>query len=88
MLKNINVSVSPHIRKKDTTSSIMLDVCIALLFPLAAGVYTFGWRALAVILISVATCVVSEFGATEGLATFDKIEAKLQANPDYTYLEG
>ena len=61
MLKNINVSVSPHIRKKDTTSSIMLDVCIALLFPLAAGVYTFGWRALAVILISVATCVVSEF---------------------------
>ena len=34
------------------------------------------------------SCVVSEFGATEGLATFDKIEAKLQANPDYTYLEG
>lgn len=34
------------------------------------------------------SCVVSEFGATEGLATFDQIEAKLQANPDYTYLEG
>lgn len=61
MLKNINVSVSPHIRNKDTTSSIMRDVCIALLFPLAAGVYTFGWRALAVILISVATCILSEF---------------------------
>lgn len=61
MLKNINVSVSPHIRTKDTTSSIMRDVCIALLFPLAAGVYTFGWRALAIILISVASCVLSEF---------------------------
>lgn len=61
MLKNINVSVSPHIRAKDTTTSIMLDVCIALLFPLAAGVYTFGIRALAVILVCVATCVLSEF---------------------------
>ena len=61
MLKNINVSVSPHIRTKDTTSSIMRDVCIALLFPLAAGVYTFGLRALAIILISVASCVLSEF---------------------------
>lgn len=61
MLKNINVSVSPHIRTKDTTSSIMRDVCIALLFPLAAGVYTFGLRALAIILISVASCFLSEF---------------------------
>ena len=34
------------------------------------------------------SCVVSEFGATEGLANFDQIEAKLQTNPDYTYLEG
>ena len=61
MLKNINVSVSPHIRTKDTTTSIMRDVCIALLFPLAAGVYTFGVRALVIILISVLSCVLSEF---------------------------
>ncbi len=33
-------------------------------------------------------CVVSEFGATEGLATFEQIEAKLKANPEYTYLQG
>ncbi len=33
-------------------------------------------------------CVVSEFGATEGLATFEQIESKLKLNPDYTYLEG
>ena len=34
------------------------------------------------------SCVVSEFGATEGLANFETIEAKLKANPEYTYLEG
>ena len=61
MLKNINVSVSPHVREKYTTTSIMLDVCIALLFPLAAGVYTFGIRALWVILVSVLYCVLSEY---------------------------
>ncbi len=33
-------------------------------------------------------CVVSEFGATEGLATFEQIESKLKLSPDYTYLEG
>ena len=34
------------------------------------------------------SCVVSEFGATEGLATFEEIEEKLKNNPDFTYLEG
>ena len=32
--------------------------------------------------------VVSKFGATEGLATFEEIEARLNENPEYTYLEG
>ena len=31
--------------------------------------------------------VVSEFGATDGLLTFEEIEKRLKANPDYTYLE-
>lgn len=30
--------------------------------------------------------VVSKFSATEGLLTFDEIEAKLECHPDYTYL--
>ena len=30
--------------------------------------------------------VVSKFSATEGLLTFDEIEAKLKCHPDYTYL--
>lgn len=34
------------------------------------------------------SCVVSEFGATEGLATFEQIEGKLNASPDYTYAIG
>ena len=32
--------------------------------------------------------VVSKFSATEGLLTFEEIEAKLAARPDYTYLIG
>ena len=32
--------------------------------------------------------VVSKFGATEGLLTFEQIEEKLSQNPDYTYLLG
>lgn len=31
--------------------------------------------------------VVSEFGATEGLITFEEIESKMRATPEYTYLE-
>lgn len=32
--------------------------------------------------------VVSKFGATDGLLTFDEIETRLAARPDYTYLIG
>ncbi len=32
--------------------------------------------------------VVSEFGATQGLMTFDEIEQKLKENPNYTYKKG
>lgn len=31
--------------------------------------------------------VVSEFGATDGLLTFEEMDKKLKANPEYTYLE-
>ena len=30
--------------------------------------------------------VVSEFGATQGLLTFEQIEEKLSENPDYKYV--
>lgn len=59
--KTVHVSVSPHIRAKNTTASIMRDVLIALIPPCAMGVYAFGWRVLLVILISVASCMATEF---------------------------
>lgn len=55
-----NVSVSPHIRDKSSTSKIMLDVCIALVPTLAFGVWHFGLNSLIVIISSVASCVISE----------------------------
>lgn len=55
------VSSSPHIKSNSEISSIMLDVIIALLPALCAGVFFFGVRALALILTTVAACVLSEY---------------------------
>lgn len=55
-----NVSVSPHIRDKSSTTKIMADVCIALLPTLAFGVWHFGWNALVIIISSVVSCVLCE----------------------------
>ena len=55
------LSTSPHIKQKDRISGIMLDVIIALIPAMFAGVYFFGLRALAVIATSVASCVLSEY---------------------------
>lgn len=67
MENKLHISVSPHIRSKRTTQSIMLDVIIALLPAAIAGVVIFGLRALAVIGICVAASVISE--AVFNLAT-------------------
>lgn len=58
--KLLTVSPSPHIRTEDTTRSIMLDVCIALMPALIWGIYIFGFRALTVTLVSVVFAVLSE----------------------------
>ncbi len=57
----LNVSSSPHVRDNSSTRRIMLDVCIALLPACVFGVVNFGMRALAVLVVSVITCVVSEY---------------------------
>ncbi|MBE6538762.1 MAG: RnfABCDGE type electron transport complex subunit D [Ruminococcaceae bacterium] len=57
----LSASPSPHIRHEDTTRSIMTDVIIALLPALVWGVICFGLRALAVVLLSVASSVAFEF---------------------------
>lgn len=56
----LHVSSSPHIRSKVTTQSIMFTVILALIPALVAGVLNFGFRALLVVLLSVATCVITE----------------------------
>lgn len=57
----MNISSSPHITSSATTRRVMLDVIIALMFPLIGGVCAFGARALLVALVSVAAAVVAEF---------------------------
>lgn len=59
--KKLFVSASPHVRSKDTTRGIMLDVIIALIPAFICSAAIFGLRVVAVTLVSVATCVLSEF---------------------------
>ncbi len=58
---NLTVSTSPHIRSAVTTQTIMRDVLIALAPATIAAVVLFGLRALLLIAVSVATCVLGEF---------------------------
>ena len=55
------VSPAPHFRKKRDTQTIMLDVIIALMPAFIAAILIFGWRALLVVSVCVATCVLCEF---------------------------
>lgn len=55
------VSPAPHFRKKRDTQTIMLDVVIALMPAFIAAVLIFGWRALVIVSVCVATCVLCEF---------------------------
>ena len=54
-------SVSPHIYNKNSTQRIMLDVVLALVPAAIASVIIFGLRALLVIGVCVAVCVLSEW---------------------------
>lgn len=64
-----HVSSSPHVRSKDTTGRIMLYVLIALLPTSLFGIYNFGYKALILILVTIASCIASEW-------IFDKIVHK------------
>lgn len=57
----MKVSSNPHIRSKVTTANIMLAVVIALLPATGFGIYNFGLGALVLILVTVATTVLTEF---------------------------
>lgn len=57
----LKVSSNPHIRSKTTTSGIMAAVIISLLPAAGFGINNFGFRALVVILVTIASTVLTEF---------------------------
>ncbi len=56
-----NVSVSPHIKAKETVSTIMRDVLIALVPAGIAGIYFFGFSAALIMITAVASAMLSEY---------------------------
>ena len=63
------ITSSPHIKSKEDTRSIMMDVLIALLPSLIVSTYVFGFRAILMTAVSVIACMVFE-------AIYDKIVGK------------
>lgn len=57
----LNVSSNPHVRAQDTTARIMLLVVISLIPASIFGVYHFGPQALVLIIVSILTCVATEY---------------------------
>ena len=73
----MKVSSNPHVRSKTDTSSIMLTVVIALLPAAGFGIYNFGLDALILILVTVASTVLTEF-------VFEKICKRKVTIGDYS----
>ena len=57
----LHVSASPHIKDRVTTSSIMLDVIIALIPATLFGIIQFKTNALLIIVTTITTCVLAEY---------------------------
>ena len=72
-----HVSSSPHVRAKDSTSRIMFYVLLGLLPASCFGVYNFGYKALILILVCIASCVASEW-------IFEKIIHKKSTIGDFS----
>lgn len=72
-----HVSSSPHVRSKVTTDRVMLLVILALMPATFFGIYNFGFRALLLIVVTILSCVVSEF-------VFDKIVHKKNTITDFS----
>ena len=70
----LTISSSPHAHTNHTTQNIMRDVLIALAPALLGSVYFFGFRALALVIVSVASCYL-----------FEKLWCLLRKQNDKTY---
>lgn len=77
MSERMKVSSNPHIRSKATTGGIMLAVVVALMPATGFGIYHFGIRALTVILVTIASTVLTEFlfGLYKGKTTISDLSA-------------
>ena len=60
-MSNLHVSAAPHINSGATTHNVMRDVAIALLPATVAAVVFFGLQALLIVLVCVASAVLSEY---------------------------
>lgn len=60
-MDTVQISGTPHMRKKRTTRTIMLEVLIALVPATVAGLVYFGWRAAVTLAIAVAASVATEW---------------------------
>lgn len=58
----VELRTSPHIKGKVTTQEIMFNVVVALLPVCAFSVYAFGWSAALLLLVTTASCLVTEWG--------------------------
>lgn len=58
---NLRLSAGPHLKSRESTQTLMLDVVIALLPTTAAGIYLFGTHAAWVLAVAVISAVAFEF---------------------------
>lgn len=61
MENTIKIAPAPHLHSEQSTRSVMLDVIIALLPAALVATWLFGWRALSLQLVCVASCVAAEY---------------------------
>ena len=60
-MQKMNITSSPHITSADNTSGIMLDVIFALMPATICGILFFGFHALLVVAVTVASAVIAEY---------------------------
>ena len=60
-MQKMNITSSPHITNTDNTSGVMLDVIFALLPATICGIFFFGFHALLIVAVTVASAVVAEY---------------------------
>lgn len=60
-MAKLTVSLSPHFQSQTTTDVLMKDVLIALAPAALVSILFYGWRAMMLLVVSVATCVLCEW---------------------------